>query len=226
MVQARSPQRGDSTTTPLVAQEDGLANDGLIPQIFSSVPALSEAASYFAQTTSYFTGCFSDYSVENSSRHSGASDIRPQELVTFASAEAETSSSTEIDHISSNRNHLTSVESSNTSTSASAHVHDEITITAGGDPLQNASALVESNNTGQSGISIFKSLIDRARRTVRGSADDIGWLQRAPGMPPVEDGTERFLEILGNIKHGVHKLPNSVVYLLIPGSDLLCFWSG
>lgn len=86
---------------------------------------------------------------------------------------------------------------------------------------------------------------------MRGSADDIGWLQRAPGMPPVEDGTERFLEILGNIKlvsycliflksycyfvnsvfphfvrHGVHKLPNSVVYLLIPGSDLLCFWSG
>lgn len=88
------------------------------------------------------------------------------------------------------------------------------------------------------------SLIDRARRTVRGSADDIGWLQCAPGLPPVEDGTERFLEILDNIKyvpyclifpksssyccfinsvlpyfdrHGVHKLPNSLVYLLIPG---------
>ena len=44
------------------------------------------------------------------------------------------------------------------------------------------------------------SLIDRARRTVRGSADDIGWLQRAPGMPPVEDGTERFMEILDNIR--------------------------
>lgn len=44
-------------------------------------------------------------------------------------------------------------------------------------------------------------LIDRARRTVRGSADDIGWLQRDPSMPPVEDGTERFLEILDNIRY-------------------------
>jgi len=46
----------------------------------------------------------------------------------------------------------------------------------------------------------YFSLIDRARRTVRGSADDIGWLQRDPAMPPVEDGTDRFLEILDNIK--------------------------
>lgn len=44
-------------------------------------------------------------------------------------------------------------------------------------------------------------LIDRARRTVRGSADDIGWLQRDLSMPPVEDGTERFLEILDNIRY-------------------------
>ncbi|KAF8380530.1 hypothetical protein HHK36_028017 [Tetracentron sinense] len=42
---------------------DGLGNEGLIPQLFSSVPALNEAASYLAQTTSYLTGCFSDYAV-------------------------------------------------------------------------------------------------------------------------------------------------------------------
>ncbi|KAF9602654.1 hypothetical protein IFM89_030542 [Coptis chinensis] len=40
----------------------------------------------------------------------------------------------------------------------------------------------------------LSSLISRARRTVRGSAEDIGWLQ-----------------------HGVHTLPNSMVYLLVPG---------
>lgn len=62
-----------------------------------------------------------------------------------------------------------------------------------------------------------ESLIERARRTVRGSADDIGWLQRASGMPPVEDGTKRFTDILDNIRHGVHKLPKSMVYLLVPG---------
>ncbi|PQP97497.1 uncharacterized protein Pyn_14475 [Prunus yedoensis var. nudiflora] len=60
------------------------------------------------------------------------------------------------------------------------------------------------------------SLVDRVRRTVRGSADDIGWLQRDPTMPPVEDGTERFMEILGDIRHGVHRLPNSMVCLLLP----------
>ncbi|KAJ6328354.1 hypothetical protein OIU77_010112 [Salix suchowensis] len=64
---------------------------------------------------------------------------------------------------------------------------------------------------------MFQGLIERARRTVRGSADDIGWLQHASGMPSVEDGTGRFMEILDNIRHGLHKLPNSMVYLLVPG---------
>ncbi|KAL5052379.1 hypothetical protein RYX36_033061, partial [Vicia faba] len=59
-------------------------------------------------------------------------------------------------------------------------------------------------------------LIDRARRAIRGSTNDIEWLQHAQGMPLVEDGAERFQEILDNIKYGVHRLPNSVVYLLIP----------
>lgn len=45
------------------------------------------------------------------------------------------------------------------------------------------------------------SLIDRVRRTVRGSADDIGWLQRDLGMPPVEDGTDKFMEILENVRY-------------------------
>jgi hypothetical protein len=95
-------------------------------------------------------------------------------------------------------------------------------------------------------VMIACRLIERARRTVRGSADDIGWLQRASGMPSVEDGTGRFMEILDNIRyikllwilntsnmviqlvieifslftrHGLHKLPNSIVYLLVPGSN-------
>lgn len=46
-------------------------------------------------------------------------------------------------------------------------------------------------------------LIDRVRRTVRGSADDIGWLQRDPTMPSVEDGTQRFMEILGEIRYNL-----------------------
>ncbi|RHN38583.1 hypothetical protein MtrunA17_Chr8g0334781 [Medicago truncatula] len=65
MVQTPNSQPSE-LTTPLIPQaqpqEDGLTNDGLIPQIFSSVPALSDAASYLSQTTSYLAGCFSDYS--------------------------------------------------------------------------------------------------------------------------------------------------------------------
>ncbi|PHU17557.1 PHD finger protein ALFIN-LIKE 4 [Capsicum chinense] len=76
---------------------------------------------------------------------------------------------------------------------------------------------VLSTNISPNGISIFQGLIERVIRTVRGSADDIGWLQRASHMPPTEDQTNRFVEILDDIRHGLHGLPNSVVYLLVPG---------
>ncbi|KAF5726008.1 hypothetical protein HS088_TW23G00745 [Tripterygium wilfordii] len=57
----------------------------------------------------------------------------------------------------------------------------------------------------------------RVQRTLHGSSYDIGWLQSAPGMAPVEDGTARFLELLEGIRNGEHRLPDSFVYLLIPG---------
>ncbi|XP_021854504.1 uncharacterized protein [Spinacia oleracea] len=62
-----------------------------------------------------------------------------------------------------------------------------------------------------------KSTISRVKKGVRGSTDDIGWLQRTPGMPPVKDGTTRFLELLQDVRNGNHTLPDSFVYLLIPG---------
>ncbi|MED6220708.1 hypothetical protein PIB30_047467 [Stylosanthes scabra] len=43
-------------------------------------------------------------------------------------------------------------------------------------------------------------LVSRMLKTLRGSYDDIGWLQHAPGMPPVQDGTSRFLELLAEIR--------------------------
>lgn len=60
-------------------------------------------------------------------------------------------------------------------------------------------------------------LISRAWITLRGSSDDIGWLQQDPSMPPVEDGTPRFLKLLSDVRNGKHSLPNTFVYLLIPG---------
>ncbi|OIV93479.1 hypothetical protein TanjilG_18695 [Lupinus angustifolius] len=41
----------------------------------------------------------------------------------------------------------------------------------------------------------------RAWKTWHGSSDDIGWLQHAPEMPPVQDGTSRFLELLSDIRY-------------------------
>ncbi|KAL3744913.1 hypothetical protein ACJRO7_014079 [Eucalyptus globulus] len=63
----------------------------------------------------------------------------------------------------------------------------------------------------------LSSIISRVQRTLHGSSDDIGWLQYDPDMAPVEDGTSRFLEILEAIRNGEHRLPNSFIYLLIPG---------
>ncbi|XP_020422469.1 uncharacterized protein LOC18774777 [Prunus persica] len=66
-------------------------------------------------------------------------------------------------------------------------------------------------------IFAFVSLAARVQKTLQGSSDDIGWLPRALGMPGVEDGTARFLELLAGIRNGEHTLPSSFVYLLIPG---------
>ncbi|KAI4350814.1 hypothetical protein L6164_005228 [Bauhinia variegata] len=63
----------------------------------------------------------------------------------------------------------------------------------------------------------IRRIASRLWITLRGSSDDIGWLLDAPGMPPVEDGTTRFLELLSDIRNGKHSLPNSFIYLLIPG---------
>ncbi|KAK9911104.1 hypothetical protein M0R45_035027 [Rubus argutus] len=60
--------------------------------------------------------------------------------------------------------------------------------------------------------------IDRLQNALRGSAADIGWLQRDPSMPSVlGDGTGRFMNILGEIRRDVHRLPKSMVCLLVPG---------
>ncbi|CAJ2676263.1 unnamed protein product [Trifolium pratense] len=64
---------------------------------------------------------------------------------------------------------------------------------------------------------LLKGVKSRLLKTLRGSSDDIGWLQHAPGMPLVHDGSSRFLELLSDIRNGKHTLPSSFVYLLIPG---------
>ncbi|KAK2975769.1 hypothetical protein RJ640_014592 [Escallonia rubra] len=317
---AGNSKSGESST-PFVANQDSLRSDGLISPLFTAVPALNDAAAYFAETTSFITQCFTDFSAEPAS-----SDFGGQEIVTFFPAEDGRSLAS--DNVSSSGSISVVPEASSTVVSEAPPIHDEITRSSVGDSSQNVGAVVQSSHASKNGISIFQgtlprtvglsrfigkivasvadakfpghcfertlprtvglsgfigpkhvhhqnwhdprnpqkaeekipnttvqvsvpslglfklllmlhsigvltevtssefitllmlmrvSLIERVQRTVRGSADDIGWLQHSPEMPPVEDGTGRFTEILDEIRHGVHRLPSSMVYLLVPG---------
>lgn len=46
---------------------------------------------------------------------------------------------------------------------------------------------------------VLYRLVTRVQTTLRGSADDIGWLGKSPRFPPVEDGTQDFLNTLEQI---------------------------
>lgn len=182
-----------------------------MPQLFGSVPALSEAASYLAETTTYIASCFPQFSEQNTTESRVKDE---QELVSFASEQ--TGESISRNHLHLSRRHGNGSGPSETIATDAPQLLDATGRGEADAPSENSGALVVSTSS-RSGITLFQGLIERARRTVRGSADDIGWLQRDPDMPPVEAGTERFTEILDSIRYGVHRLPKSMVYLLIPG---------
>ncbi|XP_020579211.1 uncharacterized protein LOC110023903 isoform X3 [Phalaenopsis equestris] len=167
---SNEPSRTGSIPT-LMVRGNHSGNSEYNSDIFTSFPALRDAASYLTQTTSYLTRCFGGSPAFHGSDGSGTSSVIPNER---------------------GKASLGGFSEAGTGTLVSASVF-------------------------QTGPSIFQGLISRARKTVLGSADDIGWLQCAPGMPPVEDGTDRFKELLENIRNDEHKLPDSLVYLLVPG---------
>uniref|UniRef100_A0A1D1YWI0 Phosphatidylcholine-sterol acyltransferase n=1 Tax=Anthurium amnicola TaxID=1678845 RepID=A0A1D1YWI0_9ARAE len=192
-----------------MAQDDGSTYEGDASQLMTSIATFNEAASYLSQTTSYFTRCFTGTVEEQSPRETS---MREQELVTFSSEEAGGSLSN--DYSSSWKLPSLFGYSSDPCTAPSTSRSDGASSSAS--TPQDKDQRVNSTPV-RNGISIFQSLITRARKTVRGSADDIGWLQCATDLPPVEDGTKRFQELLEKIRKNEHKLPNSVVYLLVPG---------
>lgn len=195
---------------PLMANSGSLRNERVISPLFPSVPALNEAASYLAETTSYISRCFPNFS------EPACREFPMQEMTTFSSQRM-TRSPAGSPRVSCQSSSI-STESGNAPAPTNAPpIHGGASRRTNGDSTENTNAADQSTQTSQGGISIFQGLIERAKKTVRGSADDIGWLQRDPQMPPVEDGTERFMEIIGDIRHGLHKLPNSMVYLLVPG---------
>uniref|UniRef100_A0A0E0IX42 Uncharacterized protein n=1 Tax=Oryza nivara TaxID=4536 RepID=A0A0E0IX42_ORYNI len=146
-------------------------------QLFLSVPALNQAASYLAQTASYLTQCLpvSGYT---------AISEEGQELATLPPASTVGGSSFQA---SSEQSADSSPGEIDNTGSSSQEITEQMA------PLR----------VFQNGASLFQGLVERARKTVRGSADDIGWLQQDQSLPPTEDGTARFLEILDSVSnHG------------------------
>ncbi|CAN6477951.1 unnamed protein product [Victoria cruziana] len=186
-----------------------LGNQGLIPQLFSSVPSISDASTYLAQTSSYLSRCFC--SLGDDSLPNG--DWGEQELMPLSSVEKRTI-------LSANHESPTIGCSTSEPSFASSHavsLFDGRGRANNGTSFRNPTPAVDTSQTGSSGSSMFQSLVSRVQKTLRGSSDDIGWLQKEPGFPPVEDGTGRFMKLLESIRKGEHKLPNTMVYLLIPG---------
>uniref|UniRef100_A0ACD6A106 Uncharacterized protein n=2 Tax=Avena sativa TaxID=4498 RepID=A0ACD6A106_AVESA len=162
-------------------------------QLFPTIPALNQAASNLAEIASYFTQCLPVPGYTGIPEEGQELAILPP--VSTSGRPALQTSSAELDGSS-----LSSSE-----------------INLSGSDSQEASEQMTPFRVFQNGASMFQGLVDRARKTVRGSADDIGWLQRVQSLPSTVDGTARFLEILDSVRKNEHKLPDSMVYLLVPG---------
>ncbi|KAJ0968290.1 hypothetical protein J5N97_025207 [Dioscorea zingiberensis] len=190
------------SATSLIVHNDGSTTESYTNQIFTNIPALSEAASYLQETTSYITSCFT------------GSDATLDGGLELTMSSAQDQGSLPRDSGSSTNMWSTFFERLSDSNTSSVHIGG---MSSAGSSSQFRTGSMTSTSSAQNGSSIFQDLISRARKTVLGSADDIGWLQRAVNMPPVEDGTKRFTELLEKIRSGEHKLPDSMVYLLVPG---------
>ncbi|KAG9452222.1 hypothetical protein H6P81_005126 [Aristolochia fimbriata] len=201
------PSSKEESSNKLVVENNQLQNSAFMPQIFTSVPALSDAATYLAQTTSYLGQCFSNF-VETAPQNS---TLEGQELTTFSSSQPEDATCSGSQSSLGSGSLMLEHSMTRINTSSSDR------LSSAGNISQHVRQQVQRAENAQSGGSMLQSLFARARKTIRGSADDIGWLQREPGMPQVEDGSKRFMDLLDNVRKGVHKLPNTLVYLLVPG---------
>ncbi|ERN00152.1 hypothetical protein AMTRI_Chr13g83420 [Amborella trichopoda] len=200
----------EGTSSSLIYNND-LMSEGVIPQLFSCfpLPAINEASSYLLQTTSNLGRRFSTI-VEEVVLADGS---KTTQIISSSDQQARPLLG---NSISSSEQCSTSSEPSFATADPSMHDRRGKSRKNNESGERNA-AIAESTQNFWNGASIFKGLVSRVQKTLRGSADDIGWLQREPGMPPVEDGTRRFNELLVDIRKGEHKLPESLVYLLVPG---------
>jgi len=192
---------GDQLTTE--SDVDIKDNDGIIPQLFERASCLSHRFQEFIEDL-----------VDKDVR----TNIVQSPISSSEGHPGHVSYSGNCSRLSVDNDGASAISVSESSNSVSASERKITNTTAVALPISfSNSALVEATQSFWNTPIFFKGLVARVQTTLRGSANDIGWLLRTPGMPSVEDGTSRFMELLERIRNGEHMLPDTLVYLLVPG---------
>lgn len=195
------PFTGDQLTTQ--SDVDIKDNDGIIPQLFERASCLSNRFQEFIE----------DLVVKDARTNIVESPISFSE-----GHQGHASNSGNFSRLSVDNDAVSAISVSESSNSVSASEGRIAVTSAVASPMNfSNSALVEATQSFWNAPNLFKGLVARVQTTLRGSSNDIGWLLRTPGMPSVEDGTSRFMELLERIRIGEHMLPDTLVYLLVPG---------
>ncbi|KAG0579236.1 hypothetical protein KC19_4G084000 [Ceratodon purpureus] len=178
------------------------------------LPDMNEVSHRFAESASNFGRRLANLVEENVTR-----DIRRNLLDQVAGTSMDEEPNM---HVSEHETIRVSLASTSSPTSPPIEEANELTNIS----VERAAALFSSTSAammdmGQQFLSVpptvWNGFVTRVQTTLRGSADDIGWLANSPGYSAVKDGTEDFLKALEQIGRGIHSLPNTLTYLLIPG---------
>lgn len=223
------PCTGDQLTTQ--SDVDIKDNDGIIPQLFERASCLSHRFQEF---------------IEDLVVNDAGIDIVESTISSSEGHPGHASNSGNCSRLSVDNDGASAISVSESSNSVSASEGRIAVTSAVASPMNfTNSALVEATQSFWNAPNFFKGLmfplfgfkfawrlaftcirrthrqmrrlVARVQTTLRGSANDIGWLLRTPEMPSVEDGTSRFMELLERIRIGEHMLPDTLVYLLVPG---------
>ncbi|CAM6091485.1 unnamed protein product [Calypogeia fissa] len=224
---AMDPASPSSSSSSQLQSQDELMQSGQMswcfPQLGAAVPTFNDVSVRFAETASLFSRHFSGLAEEpmlseahiNEAEASGSSEVEMTPLIVRDTRSSEESSSSPVE-----QQQIVVTVPPFRDSAAQSESPLALANFGGAVQLFNATgaAMMGMGQTLLTGPpAVWQGLVSRVQTTLRGSADDIGWLQKDTSLPPVVDKTERFLEILGRISHGVHILPDSIVYLLIPG---------
>ncbi|KAG0629462.1 hypothetical protein M758_1G105800 [Ceratodon purpureus] len=189
---------------------------------FSQFPDINEVSQRFAESASNLGRRLANLVEENVTR-----DIRRNLLEQIAGTPAEGDTTMAVSEHERIRLNLASTSTASASSTEEAYIKLlESAYLLSNLSVERAAALFSSTSAamvemGQHFLSVpptvWNGFVTRVQTTLRGSSEDIGWLVNSPEYPAAEDGTEDFLRALEQIGRGIHILPDTLTYLLVPG---------